>query len=284
MEITDVVTAMEELLRANKTSLTTKQLVIRTKASLKKKFGKQKVSHLNNKAEFQKDWFNKAITSEQGKMKFAITDNRQRIDLMERHLKTHRALEKRSGLTIQEVDSVVEEIIRVMNPRSLELLVKELIEKRYRYKMVPDHPASKATNDGGLDFFGTKKDSDDHFKEKLFVAQVKRFTKSKVDRSIADGFYGAVEKATKGTKYTKVMALIVTAGTFTDSFKSAMDDFSKPGMTFIYWDGAKLAEKIVGTGLGMTYAPDVEYWVKLDADLCNKEPLQMKIEQTADNE
>jgi len=70
----------------------------------------------------------------------------------------------------------------------------------------------------------------------------------------------------------KVMALIVTAGAFMPGFKNAMDDFTKSGMTFIYWDGQKLAEKIVGTVVGMTYAPDTEYWIKLDADLSKKEP------------
>jgi len=69
------------------------------------------------------------------------------------------------------------------------------------------------------------------------------------------------------------MALMATGGAFTDGFKIAMDGFTKPGITFIYWDGHKLAEKLVGTGLGMNYSPNTEYWIKLDADLLNKEPL-----------
>lgn len=259
MDTNDVVATIEELLNSSGTALGKKTLVIKSLAILRKNHKKDLVPHLNSKVEFQRYWFQPAIKSDVGIGKLLLLKG-DKFDLKDRALlKTPEKL-KSIGMGVDEADKLVLKLIREMEFTRFEELVRVVIEERYKYHRVKGHPANREKNDGGLDFFGIKNDPDDHKRSQVFIAQAKQH-KANIDSPQANAFKGAVDLALKDQKFTKVMALFVSSTDFTAGFIKAMNAYSEPGRTYIFWNGKTFAEKIVGTGLGFRYSIDMDFWI-----------------------
>lgn len=266
MENNDVIVSLEELLTKSKEPIPYKKLLISTRASLRKLFIKKNIEHLNNKLEFEKYWFKKALNSEDGKAKFKSLERGKKIALKGWHALDKIGNDQLEGISSEDAIEYMTEFIKHIHHTKLEELVGRVIEKRYGYKKDIDHPSCKLTGDSGLDFYGTKLDNEDHKRKQVFMAQVKQ-QRSNIDRSLAQNLHGAVDEALLEKKFTKVMALFVTTGGYSQGFKELISQYSKPGITYIYWDGPTLAQKIVGTGIGYKFQLEKEYWMDLDPDI-----------------
>lgn len=261
-----VIEVAKEKLKLSNKPLSENEFTRSLVALLKKKHGKSDNRH-SSKTRFRREVFKYLIETDDWKEEIIQTnDKRFALKCMDLPASKTDLDWYWNNVDINTVRVKILNILKKIDPFKFEVLVGRMIEEIFDYKA----QVTSKTGDMGTDIIAFKDDVTQKEKKQAMFVQVKRFKKT-VGREVADSFIGAVQEYYEKEKWSRFDGLIVTTGTFPDSFREKLKRSEKSGINFSCWDGKELTDRLIKLGWGINYSIDINFWNKFDSSLVPKE-------------